>query len=103
MSEKYAVRDMLVLENDLIKTIEVNKESFKIKAPTPKENKQIARYVAILQNGMAFNSFSSEAIDMFTRDAWLGVLIVEHPQWWKTPDECLDEGLKDLLYNEMLA
>lgn len=102
MSEEFKIRDMVVIDEDRQKTVTINNEKFVINAPTPKERKQIARHIVIQQNGMPVNSFNSFDLDMFTRDAWLTVLLVSYPKWWTNPDDCIDEGLKDQLYKELL-
>jgi len=103
MSEKFQIRDMTVLDTDRQKVITINdKEKFKIKAPSPRERKEISRRIVIEQNGLPTDSFTRDDKFIFTRDAWINTLIVEHPEWWSNTEACLDEELKDTLYEKML-
>lgn len=102
--ETYKVRDMLVMDEDRKKKITRNKgETFVIKAPTPKENRQISQSLAMnYYNGLPVNSYSPDDRYLYERDASIDVLIDEHPNFWTKAEDCLDNSLKEWLYTEIM-
>lgn len=99
--QEYKIRDMLILEDDRKKKIKKDNDEFIIKAPFPRDQKEIARRLALEYNGLPVNSFSLDDRYIFTRDISIDILVEEYPKWWKDADNCLDNDLKEWLYQEI--
>ncbi len=101
--QEYKVRDMLILEDDRKKKVKRGKDNFVIKAIFPKDQKAIARQLALEYNGLPISSFSMEDRNAFDRDVTLDVMIDDSPDWWTTSEDCPDGDLKEWLYQEILS
>jgi len=99
--KEYQVKDMTILEDDLKtqKKYKSTGEAFVIKYPFPQDRKTIARRIAAEFNGLPMDSFSYADRTVIMRDAEIDAL-VEGPESWKGADNCLDEDLKNWLYEE---
>lgn len=83
MSEtKHYFKNMLVLEKDRLKNIEIDDEKFTIRYPFPLDRKNMARQEAIEYNGHPIASFSSVDRYMFEREAYIDNILEEKPGWW---------------------
>jgi hypothetical protein len=103
MGEKFEVRNMLFLDEDRQKIIELGKDMFNIKALFPVDRKAIARRVAMDQNGLPANSYSSQDRYIMERAATIDQAVVESPEWWKNADLCPDESVLDSLYEGIVT
>jgi hypothetical protein len=101
--KEYRVRDMVIKESDRKKSITVGTDHFIILAPFPKDRKNITKQVVYMCDGLPVSSFGRDERDMFERDATLNILIEESPIYWKTAEDCIDEDLKNTIYQEILT
>ncbi len=100
--EKFEIRNMLFLEEDRQKVIEVEGgDVFIIKAIFPRERLEIARAMSVKRNGLPANSFSFDDNYFVERSVLIDSAIVEAPQWWSGSDNCPDDTLLDKLYGEV--
>lgn len=98
MSEEFKIRNMIVLEEDLKKSIKISNDTFVIKAILPKTRKNIARSMAVQFNGYPANSYSVDDRDRIERDSTIDQSVDEGPDWWIDTNECLQDSLLDELY-----
>lgn len=98
---EYRINDMRFIEEERQKTIKVEGETFIIKALFPKDYRDIARKVAIEQNGLAANTFSMDDRYRFQRDVTVDHAIVKSPDWWTNSNACPYETILDSLYGEI--
>lgn len=98
MSDEIKIRNMLILDADREKSIKIKNDAFKIKAIFPKERNEIARRMAIEQNGMASNTFQMDDLYAFRRGSTVDTCVIDSPDWWENANDCIDEEVLDELY-----
>lgn len=98
---EYRLKDIRYIEQDRQKTIMLEGETFIIKALFPKDQREIARRVAIEQNGLPVSAFSVDDRYRFIRDITVDYAIVKAPDWWRSVQDCIDDALIDTLYKEI--
>lgn len=96
------IRNMLILENDLLKKVKVDNENFTIKAILPKTRKEIARTVAFQYNGYPAASFSVDDRNRIERDATIDHVVDESPDWWVDSGECPQDSVLEDLYIDII-
>lgn len=98
--KEYIIKDMIVLEDDLkFQKKYTGGDTYIFRYPLPQDRKNIARRIAAELNGLPMDSFSFADRSIIMRDAEIDVL-VEGPSAWEGADECLDEELKDWLFEQ---
>lgn len=102
MSEEFKIRNMLIIDDDLKKSVKIGTDTFIIKAILPKTRKNIARAMAIQFNGYPANAYSVDDRDRIERDATIDHSIDEGPDWWVDTGECPQDSLLDELYNSII-
>jgi hypothetical protein len=97
--KEYTVKNMILLEDDLKIQKKYNGEMYTIKYPLPQDRKNIARRIASEFDGLPMDSFTINDRSLVIRDAEIDHLI-EEADHWQGADECLDEELKNWLFEE---
>lgn len=102
MSDQIKIQNMLILDEDRQKEITVEypggKEKFTIKALFPKDNKEIARRLAMDYNGLPVSSYSVDDRYLFERDATIDQGVVEGPEWWSAAEDCAKDEVNETLF-----
>ncbi len=100
--KEYIVRNMKLTEEDLRveKKYPVTKETWIIKYALPDQQRRIARMTASEFGGLAIDSFLQADQQMIIRDIEVNEL-VEGPEHWDGVDSCLDEDLKNWLWEQI--
>jgi hypothetical protein len=100
--KKFIVKNMILSEDDLKieKTYLPTKEKWILKYPLPEQQRRIARLTAGEFGGLPIDSYLATDRDIIIRDVELNEL-VEGPDSWEGVDSCLDEDLKNWLYEEL--
>jgi len=92
------------ITNEKIKTINVDKEEFKITAILPKEKIEIAVKRSYLQNGLSLESFGYKDVEFFDKIATVDVCVISKPNFYSKFDSCQewpDEYVISELYDQI--
>lgn len=92
------IRNMLILDEDRKKEISIDGEIFTINALFNHDHKEIARRIAVDQNGLPVNSFSMNDRERFDRDATVDTAVIDKPKWFTNATRCIDESVLDRLF-----
>lgn len=87
-------------EKDLKKEIPYGKDKFVIKALFPYEKQYVLGLVSEAAPNM--NNLTIDESLYLRKIATLQVCIVEYPEWFNGPRDCLDDDLLDELYNQYI-
>ena len=100
--KKYQIGQQILTQADIEKILTVKGETFTIKFPTPLQQEQIEREVAIRLGGNPLDSFPQVTYNLIRMNVTLDNIIIKAPDWWKGAGECFDEDLVTKLWEEYL-
>lgn len=99
--KEYVVKNMVLMEDDLKteKKYKTTGEIWIFKYPLPEQQRRIARRIAGEFGGLPMDSFTMADRNIIIRDVEINELI-EGPDHWQGSDDCLDEDLKNWLFEQ---
>ncbi len=97
--KEFTVKNMVLIEDDLRTEKKYDGEVWIIKYPEPQDRKSIARRISAEFDGLPIDSFTMSDRSIIIRDAEIDYL-VKGPDHWQGSDGCLDEELKNWLFEE---
>lgn len=95
------IRNLVFLNEDREKQIDIAGEKWKILALFEKENLEVARAAAFSRNGLAENAFSADDRYRFHRAALVNAGVVTGPDWWENSESCPETETLEKLYTEI--
>lgn len=103
MKEEEDIRlgKQILSQEDISKKIIVGGEEWKVRIPTPLAKREIERLIA-RKVGVPLEQMSQDAYLRIRATTFLDGVIIAHPDWWPSAEECFDEDLVMNLFNEFI-
>lgn len=89
--------NLLTLEDEKFKTVDVNGYKFRIRYMSPIDRVQIAQRRVSLQNGNPIESFTTDDFIFFENIAMVDVCVEEYPKEFKSNETCAKWPIPDLI------